>query len=190
MRHEWFTAWADQHLGVCILLARAAQLTDDEVFAAFDADPATTQVLSLAQADDDPSTFRVRIGRCDGWLYAVEHFTGRGAGDDVLERLSRACGQAHALWCTPEMAGFHSAGDGRVTTRFDLGMPKYRYGSDPDRYVEEMTRAGLMTAGPMNANGPPRPGSGLQLLESITGLEVRPEMLEAALPSAVLRPPW
>lgn len=187
MGHEWFTAWADQHLGVSITLARAARLTDDEIFAAFDADAATTQVLSLDQADDDPNTSRVRIGRCDGWLYAVEHFTGRGADDDVLEQLSRAGGQAYTLWCTQEMVGFHSADAGRVTTRFDLGLPQHRYGTDPDRYEDEMTRAGLMTAGQKTEGGPPLSARGAHLLELVTGVELTAAMLEAPLASAALR---
>lgn len=182
MPHEWFTAWTDQHLGVTVMLARAAQLTDDEVFAAFDADPATAQVLSLDQADDDPDIFRVRIGRRGGWLYAVEHFTGRGASDEVLEQLSRGGATAFALCCTQEMVGFQSADDGRVTTRFDLGLPQFRYGADPDRYLAEMTRAGLMAG-----DGPPLSARGAHLLELVTGVELGVEMLEVSLPSAVLR---
>lgn len=182
MRHEWFTAWTDQYLGVNVMLARAANMTDSAVFAAFDADPTTVQVLSFDRADDDPDTFRVRIGRCDGWLYAVEHFTGRGASDDVLERLSHDDGQTFALWCTQEVVSFQSADDGRVTARFDLGLPHYRYGVDPDRHLDEMAQAGLMSN-----NGLLLAARGAYLLELVTGVELTPAMLEAPLVSAVLR---
>lgn len=85
------------------------------------------------------------------------------------------------------MAGFHSAGDGRVTTRFDLGLPQYRYGIDPDRYIDEMSRARLTTAGPMVEDGPPRSARGAHLLEIVTGVELTAAMLEAPLISATLR---
>lgn len=179
--HQWFDSWVDQHLGITVTLTRAAQLTDAEVFVAFDADPATAKRLTLAQADDDPDAFRVRIGRRSGWLYTVEHFTALGSGDQVLQTFS-ADSEAFALSCTMTIDAFCSAHGGQVTTRFDLGLPQFRSGSDRDRYLDEMARAGLLSG-----DGAPRAGMGLRLLQSITGFGLTAELLEGSLIGAVLR---
>lgn len=62
-----------------------------------------------------------------------------------------------------------------MTTRFDPGLPQFRSGSDCDRYLDEMTRAALLSG-----DGPPRTGMGLRLLQSVTGFELTAELLEVA----------
>lgn len=121
MRHEWFTAWADQRLGVNVMLARVVQLSDGEVFAAFGADPATVQVLSL-----DPG--RRRSGHLPRPHRTVRRMALRGRAFHRPRGERRCAGPvfrdgatAFAPCCTQEMVGFQSADDGRVTTRCDLG---------------------------------------------------------------------
>jgi len=180
-RYEWFSIWTDQHLAITVTLARGPKLTDKVVLTAFGADPATIQYLSFDEADDDPAAPRVRFGRRNGWFHAIEHFTIAGTSDDVLRRISGDQGEAYSLGYNVALGTFQSSHDGRVTTRFNVGMPGVRYGADPDRHVEQMTKAGLM------APGPARPAQGAHLLELLTGFELDAGVLEAPLASAIIR---
>lgn len=179
--YQWFTGWIDQHLALTITLARTTDSSDDVILDAFDADTGSIVVASFDEADDDPGAPRVRIGRHGDWYYAVEHFSIVGASDETLRRLAAGPeGEAYSLACNTALNSFQSAHHGRVTTRLDLSLPTFRYGAEPDRYLNEITEVGLLAGTPNTS------ASGAELLTQVTGMQVHPETIERPLLSAIL----
>ena len=178
--YEWFTDWADQHLAVTVALVAARDMSERDVLAAYDADLESIKMLTFDECDDSPDGSRVRIGRSDSWFYTVEHFTTVGASDQTMTRLTAGeGGLSFALACNVGLNSFQGAESGSVTTRFDLGLPAFRYGAAPDRYIDEITDAGLF-------DGQAAAGSGATLLSIVSGVQITAELLEGPLMSAVL----
>ena len=61
---------------------------------AFELRPGAPAVVeTFDEADADPERPKVRVGERDGWTYAVEHFTYRGAAPETLSRLTSGGGR-------------------------------------------------------------------------------------------------
>jgi len=90
---------------------------------------------------------KVRVGKLDGWAYAVEQFTVTGGAPGTLGRLSVAGGEALSLEYTQTVDTFMYAADGVVVNGFDLTVPHIRYGSDPHRFDTRMEQAGFLRPG-------------------------------------------
>lgn len=177
---DWYSTWVDQHLGLTVTLVRNGDLDISDLFTAFEVDSSTIAECTFDEADDIMDVHRVRVGLRNDWWFTIEHFSLVGASDEVLNRLSMNGGEAHSIAHTMTLSGFQSSHDGRRTCQFDLGMPEYRYGAEPDRYLEQIKQAGLTYRDRDQSAG------GARLLQLVTGVELDADMLEASLPSAVL----
>ena len=180
----WFTAWVGQRLGVCLTFARG--ISCEQLLAGFDLDSATAprdaMEETFAEADDDPDRPKVRAGELDGWAYAVEHFTSKGAQPDTLCRLSANGGEALALVYTQTISAFNYAANGEYVSGFDLVVPNIRWGSDPHRFDATMEQAGFLRP------GIPEPRvMGARFVQLTFGITLDQHMIERALPSVEVR---
>lgn len=130
------------------------------------------------EADQDPDRPRLRIGHLDGWAYAVEHFTTRGAEPDTLRRLSADGGEALALVYTQTISGLTYAADGEYVSGFDLVVPHIRWGSQPYRFDTAMERAGFFLPGVRDHRA-----MGAHFVHLTLGITIHRHMLERPLPS-------
>lgn len=90
---DWYTAWVDQHLALTVTIARKANLHASDLFAAFEVDPSTIADYTFDGADDIIDVHRVRVGRRDGWCFAIEHFSLAGTSDAVSIASRRMAGR-------------------------------------------------------------------------------------------------
>jgi len=172
----WFTAWVGQHLGVGITLARGLSL--EQMVEGLGLLPGDAVEETFDEAGSDPSRPKVRVGKLDGWAYAVEQFTVTGAAPGTLGRLSVAGGEALSLEYTQTIDTFMYAADGVVVNGFDLTVPHIRYSSDPHRFDTRMEQAGCLRPGV-----PDPPAMGAHFLQLTFGITIDQHMLERALPS-------
>ena len=153
---------------------------------AFELRPGAPAVVeTFDEADADPERPKVRVGEHDGWTYAVEHFTYRGAAPETLSRLTSGGGEAFALWYTAKaVCGVLYAADGELVSGFDLIATSLRWGRDPHRFDTEMAQAGFLRP------GVPEPRAmGARFVRLAFGVTLAPELLERPLPSYELGPP-
>jgi hypothetical protein len=76
---------------------------------------------------------------------------------------------------------------------FDLGMPWYRDGGDPDRFLDEMRQVGMRTEPPVpgrlrRGRTPNRVLQGLALVTLVTGLLVPEDVMQGPLVTCQRRP--
>ncbi|MFE3206182.1 DUF6461 domain-containing protein [Embleya sp. NPDC059237] len=84
----------------------------------------------------------IRAGEADGWAFAVEDAGTRGTHHDVLAAVSAGTVALSTFENINALTMFHYADAGDVVCGFD--RPQDRWGSDPDRLVPHLTRAGLL----------------------------------------------
>jgi Family of unknown function (DUF6461) len=181
----WFTVWVERRLGLGLTFARG--LPRERLLESFDLRPgvpAAVETFDEAEADADPDRPKVRVGEHDGWAYAVEHFTVRGARPETLARLSAGGGEAFALWYTAKaFCGVLYAADGELVSGFDLVATNLRWGRDPHRFDTEMAQAGFL--------GPPEartPALGARFVRLAFGITLDRQLLQRPLPSYELGP--
>jgi hypothetical protein len=131
------------------------------------------------EADADPDRPQVRVGEVEGWAYAVEHFTARGADSDTLCRLSAPGGEALALVYQQDISAFQYAANGEYVSGFDLVVPHIRWGRDPHRFDATMAQAGFLQPGPRAR----APAMGARFVQLTFGITIDRQMLERPLPS-------
>lgn len=86
----------------------------------------------------------IRAGEADGWAFAFEDAGSRGTHRDVLAAVSAGTVALSTFENINALTMFHYAQAGDVVCGFD--RPPDRWGSDPDRLVPHLTRAGLLLA--------------------------------------------
>jgi hypothetical protein len=179
----WFTAWGDGYLGVCVTFARG--LSWKQMLEGFGVRPGQIIEETFYEADADLDRPKVRVGVHEGWGYAVEHFTSRGAHEDTLCRLSTGGGEALALTYTQTISAFNYAANGEYVSGFDLVVPHIRWGTDPRRFDATMAQAGFLEP------GVPEPWvMGARFVRLTCGITLTQELLEQRLPSFdVSQPP-
>ena len=177
---ERFAALAEQWIAVCVTAARPPRGIEDMARAFAIPWPQEAKQETLDETDVDPEhTFKVRFGVRRGWSYAVEHFTARGRQEETLKILSAGGGEALALSHNPNSGYFSYAADGAFLTSFDIVATTLRRGQDPDRFEEEMARAGMPSV-------PGALAAAARFVRLAFGLELEPEMIEMRLPSYLL----
>jgi hypothetical protein len=141
-------------LGCALIFAR--DVDQDEVFEAFDLDPSSAQIENWAF---DPGHARVRVGRLGAWTFAIDeqmeslHLAVHGK--NVGERLSAGTEVVVVGWTPKPNEDFEYWADGTLVTRFEpYDAARYRFGSEPDRFLREMRQVGLVTEADDTAEGP------------------------------------
>lgn len=165
--------------GFCLTLARG--VTEEEMFAAFGADPRQARPRHWEDLQD---VMHVQVGRSGDWVFALELNSVNGTRPRVLNRVS-AGGEAVAV----HGAGygihhqFAYAADGNLVAAVDaLSIGRWE-GSDAERFRGLAEQAGLMQS---------RPPDRLRRLLMVAGrtcdAALVSEDLDRALPSAELAP--
>jgi hypothetical protein len=184
-RFDWFADWVAERTADRVLLTLTAVRGPGvaELLAALDASEADRGECTLpeALASDAPA---VRVGTAQGWVYAVESTTVRGADPALLERLTAGGGEAVVLCFTPTTSTCLHARDGVYVTGFDGTVPEFRWGREPHALDGELVEVGLLRAGGPPAGG--GPAACAELVERRFGLTVTREALEGRLPCATL----
>jgi Family of unknown function (DUF6461) len=174
--YGWFSDWVNQHLGVCITVARG--LTPKQMVDGFGLKLADAVEETFEEASSNLSRPKLRVGELDRWAYAVEHFTTEGSAPETLNRLSVAGGEAFSLAYTQTTSTWRYAEDGVLVSGFDLTVPHIRYGSDPHRFETNMEQAGFLRPGV-----PDPPAMGAHFVQLTFGVLLDQHMLERPLPS-------
>jgi Family of unknown function (DUF6461) len=151
---EW--DWLEEsplRIGCALVFAR--DVTQDQVFGAFDVDP------SSAHTEDwefDPEDRRIRVGRLGTWTFAIDesmeslHLAIHGG--NVGQRLSAGTEAVVIEWTAKPTEAFEYWTDGTLMTRFEPYRVCDRDGSEPDRFLDEMRRLGMVTEADDEAEGP------------------------------------
>jgi Family of unknown function (DUF6461) len=136
----------------CLMFVHGAD--PRRVIEAFGIGPAMVPLLAWEQRWDEIPGDRVgcvRCGRVGEWAFAIEEGTIKtelsgmaGAGENIPVRLSaetEAVTVSHVA--IKGLGSFTYYADGDFVTSFDPGSAQDRAGSDPDRFLAQMYRAGL-----------------------------------------------
>ncbi|MCO1657384.1 DUF6461 domain-containing protein [Pseudonocardia humida] len=124
-------------------LSFAEGRTAAEMLAAFGVDPAAARMMTPLEAfeefEGDPGVFRA--GETGGWGFAVEEYT-----DPVPEQLLALSVGTRAVSVFRNLAGPHALSyfeDGAATFACEPLFPRWRHGSDADRFLEPMRAVGF-----------------------------------------------
>jgi len=148
------------------------------------------QVLELigAEADHDgpadamqvdttaarQGTTGVRVASAGQWSVLIEFTSLRGADPDVLAALSTGT-RAVALYRTGSGEGrLIVAEDGAEVTSFEPAIPRFRTGTEPDRYLTAMRVAGF---DPDDDDGAAGEAEALELIRRLFGITVTTTMV-------------
>ena len=132
-------------LDVGCTLVFARDVTQDEMFQAFDLDPSSAQLENWVF---DPWRRRVRVGRACGWTFAIDEsmvsldlaMHARNVGG----RLSPGTEAVVLSWTPKPTEDFEYWANGILVTSFEPYCASYRVGSEPDRFLDEMRLVGLI----------------------------------------------
>jgi hypothetical protein len=194
----WLGQGDAQRMSLCVSFVRDG--SQDSVFAAFGAAPQSTTPRTLDEVITAESTFDdgygpfVRVGRCDGWLFAWENASSEGMRPEVLRRLSRGTEVVTVRHIFGGCPQFAYAADGAVITSMWLIPPDpTRSGSDPDRFLPLMREVGLDYAALSQEMDEEEPRfndleATLALAQRAFGLSLSPQEVEAAWPCARILP--
>jgi len=151
---EW--DWLERNgLRLICALIFARDVTQDQVFEAFDLDPASAR---MQERVFDPYRSRVRVGQLGGWTFAIDeqmeslHLALHGK--NVGKRLSAGTEVAVVSWTPKPTEDFEYWADGTLVTSFEPYRAFDRFGSEPDRFLREMRQVGMVTEADDAAEGP------------------------------------
>jgi Family of unknown function (DUF6461) len=124
--------------GIRLMFVRG--VPPERVIEAFRANPAAARLLSAEATDEIVGYPWVRVGRTGEWAFAIDSWY------EERERIASqlSAGTELALFePNPKLDYFYYFVDGREVTSFEPLLAHDRDGSDPDRFVPQMRRAGL-----------------------------------------------
>jgi hypothetical protein len=181
---EWLadSALARAQAGFCLTLARG--VTEDEMFAAFGADPGQARPRRWEDLQD---VMHVQVGRSGDWVFALELNSVNGARPRVLRQASAG---GDALTVRGTGTGVHhkfayATGGDLIAAVDTLTLGNWE-GSDPGRLRRLAEESGLTLPRPPDA--PDRLRAVLAMAERTCGARLAPADLDRALPSAELPP--
>jgi PIN domain nuclease of toxin-antitoxin system len=147
---DWVNETFD--IGGTFILARGA--SPEQIMRAFGMNPARARLVAasdVAQALHDPDWLRteppehpwIRVGVAGEWGFALDVSTAGSGGyeEDAVDALA-ASAEVVLFTHTQTVDDFRYYARGDLVTTFEPGMLD-RYGSDPDRFVEQMRQVGL-----------------------------------------------
>ncbi|PRW62256.1 hypothetical protein CEP50_16425 [Actinopolyspora mortivallis] len=85
----------------------------------------------------------VRVAELGDWSVSIELLSLHGGDVATLEGLSRGTEAVSVSRDPNALSRFSYARDGELVTDFDPLFPTDRFGSDPDRFLDEMAEVGL-----------------------------------------------
>lgn len=152
--------WISGEIMGCLMFARG--VSHERIIEAFGMDPGVARLLPASRIQDElrfpvlDQELRlihpwIRVGRAGEWGFVLDQvdfdvgYLGRVARD-----LSAGTELAMLHW-TPTIDYFSYLVDGTEVTSFEPGMCWDRYGTQPDRFLRELSEVGL-------AVDPPDPG--------------------------------
>ncbi|MEO3742597.1 DUF6461 domain-containing protein [Plantactinospora sp. B5E13] len=174
-------------------LAFVADVDEAELLRRFGADPAQATPRTREQARELRDSWTegflpvLRVGRVDGWAFAVEEQRSpEGVRPEVLRRLSVGT-RAVALRHTGHSTRFTLVVDGTVITGYDTLRPERRHGREPDLFLPALRDAGLV---PLDTTRYPDEDipAVLDVLRAELGIAFHGELLRPALSSAQFLP--
>jgi Family of unknown function (DUF6461) len=139
-------------IGGSFIFARGA--SPEQIMRAFGMNPAKARLVSasdFAQALHDPDWLRteppehpwIRVGVAGEWGFALDESMAGSGGYEHDAVAALAAGTEVVLFThTQTIDDFLYCADGIMVTSFEPGMLD-RYGSEPDRFVEQMRQVGL-----------------------------------------------
>ena len=175
---DWFTDWAWSQIIVTITFVRG--MTEQELATALGA---STMTVSEAPVEDiarsnEHLEKRVRLGRVDKWVYAVEGVTTEGYAR--LEPLS-ADGRDACVFChTQGISLLLFARNGETVGGLDLIVPNHRFGLNEHYLDAVLAQLGIPVTEPAY------PVQAARLIEAVYSLEITQDMLDRPLPSLTL----
>ncbi|MGH3297842.1 MAG: DUF6461 domain-containing protein [Trebonia sp.] len=128
-----------------------------QVMTAFGMNPAKARLVpapDVARALHDPDWLRteppehpwIRVGVAGEWGFALdESMAGSGGYEDAAVAALAASTEVVLFTHTQTIDDFRYCADGTLVTMFEPGGLD-RYGTEPDRFVEQMRQVGLPTA--------------------------------------------
>ncbi|MEE6259507.1 DUF6461 domain-containing protein [Plantactinospora sonchi] len=174
-------------------LTFVADVDEAELLRRFGADPSDAAPRSREQARELRDSWIggflpvLRVGRVDGWAFAVEEqHAPEGVRPEVLRRLSAGT-RAVALWHSGNSTRFTLVADGTVVTGYDTLRPERRHGREPDLFLSALRDAGLV---PLDTSRYPDEDvpAVLEVLQAELGIEFDGDLLRPALSSAQFLP--
>lgn len=170
-----------EEMGFCLTFVQGA--SEEEVFAAFGADPADAVPRRRRELEHG---MYVQVGRSGDWLFALELISDRGIKARTLRRLS-ARGRAVAVRSDGGLdADFGYAENGGLAARVSSASPHRWTGSDPDRFRDVAREVGL--AGTARMLGPDAVRSMLTLAERASGVPAAEAGGDRPWPTAPILP--
>jgi len=149
---HWLESSALRLMGALIF---ARDVTQDEVFDAFDLDPSSARVENWI---DDPARRPVRVGRLGEWAFAVDEsllsLDLALHAKNVGKRLSAGTEVVVVSWTAKPNEVFEYWADAVMVTNFEPYRACDRHGSEPDRFLREMRQVGMVTEADDAAEGP------------------------------------
>lgn len=118
----------------------------EQIIEALGMDPAAAQMLPAATVSEwllPGGPPWVRAGRAGNWAFAIEEVTLLGLTENVARRMSRGTQAVDVFWTAKPSSGVRYLADQTLVTAFEPGMEWDRAGSEPDRFVREMSKTGL-----------------------------------------------
>lgn len=151
---EW--DWLEEsELRLMCVLIFARDITQDELFEAFDLDPSSARMEDRIY---DPGHRRIRAGRLGAWTFAIdeqgESLNRALHGKNVGKRLSAGTEVVVVSWTPKPTEDFEYWADGTLVTGFEAYRVCDRSGSEPDRFLREMQQVGMVTEADDAAEGP------------------------------------
>lgn len=149
---DWLEESALRLMGALIF---ARDVTQDQVFEAFDLDPSAARMEDWTSG---PGHRQVRVGRLGAWTFAIdedmESLDLALHGKNVGKRLSAGTEVVMVEWTPKPTEVFEYWADGTLVTKFEPYRACDRYGSEPDRFLREMLQVGMVTEADDAAEGP------------------------------------
>jgi Family of unknown function (DUF6461) len=145
------------HIGGSFVFAQGA--LPDRVMTAFGMNPVKARLVPLSDVGEalhDPDWLQIhppehpwiRVGIAGEWSFAIdESSSGYGGYEDAAARQLSEGTEAVLFTHTQTIDYFHYYVDGAEVTAFEPLRGWDRFGSEPDRFAEQMRQVGLPTDG-------------------------------------------
>lgn len=138
----------------CVVIF-AREVTQDQMFEAFDLDPSSARMEEWVF---DPYRPRVRVGQVGVWTFAIdeqmESLNLAMRGKNVGKRLSAGTEVVMVSSTAKPTEDFEYWADGTWVTTFEPYRAFDRSGAEPDRFLREMRQVGMVTEANDAAEGP------------------------------------
>ena len=171
----------------CVLIF-ARDITQNQMFEAFDLDPSSARMEEWVF---DPYRPRVRVGQVGVWTFAIdepmESLNLGMRGKNVGQRLSAGTEVVMVSSTAKPTEDFEYWADGNWVTTFEPYRAFDRSGAEPDRFLREMRQVGMVTEANDAAEGPEDDlSAALDLVTLALGIRLPQEIAMGPLATATL----